>query len=148
MHKIADDSTREMSGSSLWNLHRAAVCPSYSPALHHQSGKVGQMLRVREAPVGYWEWWFGSECGTIKGRDGEAGALLSPDLILPWNLFSCVWNERKVPFCRARPPAPPRPASFIFTFETRISRYSSREWRRTKSRRCCGNQGGVWGFKH
>lgn len=47
---------------------RAAVCPSYRPLLHRQSGKVGQMLRVREAPVGYWEWWFWHRVRRSKGK--------------------------------------------------------------------------------
>lgn len=57
------------------------------------------MLRVKEAPVGYWEWWFGRECGTIKRRDGEARVLLSLHLTCPGTCSaSSEKKERKVPF--------------------------------------------------
>lgn len=48
------------------------------------SGKVGQMLRVKKAPVGEWEWCFGSEGETIKRREhgggGAPGVLCLPHL--------------------------------------------------------------------
>lgn len=87
--------------TALWDVWKQFHCcsvPVILAALYHRSGKVGQMLRVREAPVGYWEWWFGRERGTIKGGDGRGQGSLFTTPDLPWNLFSFIWNERKVPF--------------------------------------------------
>lgn len=44
----------EMSGSSFRMLLSAAAWPSYQGFLHQLSGKVGQMLKFKEAPAGVW----------------------------------------------------------------------------------------------
>lgn len=44
----------EMSGSSFWMPLSAAAWPSYQGFLHQLSGKVGQMLKFKEAPAGVW----------------------------------------------------------------------------------------------
>lgn len=67
MPRLTDDST----AGSLEALceARPPPCPSHWPTLCQGSGKVGQMLRVKEAPVGECEWCFGSEGETIKRRE-------------------------------------------------------------------------------
>lgn len=56
-------------------------------------GEVGQMLRVKEAPVGPSEWWF--------GREEKVKFLLSVTPELLWNLFNLV-RKQKMTF-----PSPP-----------------------------------------
>lgn len=73
-------------------------CPSHWPTLCHGSGKVGQMLRVKKAPVGEWEWCFGSEGETIKRREhGEVGGRRGFSVYHTWPALEHVQPSRRGP---------------------------------------------------
>lgn len=59
---------------------KAAQCcgmPIIRGILPQLSGKVGQMLRVKEAPVGPSERWFGGERGEDR-QEGQASPFIQP----------------------------------------------------------------------
>lgn len=92
--------------TALWEVWKHFAKPTPAPPCPpshwstpcHGSGKVGQMLRVKKAPVGEWEWCFGSEGETIKrrehgGAEVRGGSLFTtPDLL--WNTFSLIGENR------------------------------------------------------